>query len=111
MRQSTVQAQNQNERELPICKTVTATNCRIVEGVTESGKSGRPDGSFNDRQECSGEGTVALSSPMMPEDVGIVMPMGLMIGAHVTPIDHMYFSPREFHSKPDTYDVYADADG
>ncbi len=60
---------------------------------------------------CAGDGTTTLSSPMKMEDVGIVIPMGLVVGGHVTPIDHMYFQPTVFQSEPDTYDVYADADG
>src|SRR3990170_2407964 len=47
------------------------------------------------------------SSPMNLEDVSMILPMGLMIGGHVTPIDHMYFSPINFQSAPDTYDVYS----
>ena len=33
-----------------------------------------------------------------------------MIGGHVTPIDHQYFSPTVFNSPRDTYPVYAMAD-
>lgn len=63
-------------------------------------------------QQCEGEGPVAFTHPpMKPEDVAIVIPYGLLAGGHVTPIDHMYFSPKEFHSPPDTYPVYAIADG
>ncbi len=50
-------------------------------------------------------------SPMRPDDVSLITPMGAVVGGHVTPIDHMYFAPAVFHSPPDTYDVYADADG
>lgn len=60
---------------------------------------------------CVGSGTVNLSSPMKIENIGIVIPMGSMVGSHVTPIDHMYFQPAIFNSQPDTYNVYADADG
>lgn len=63
------------------------------------------------QNECSGNGTVPLASPMHLDDIGMIIPMGDMIGSHVTPIDHMYFSPAVFHSPPDTYNVYADADG
>lgn len=63
-------------------------------------------------QSCFGNGTVQFgASPMKIEDIGLIVPMGAMIGGHVTPIDHMYFQPAVFHSAPDTYDVYADADG
>src|SRR6266508_2685001 len=48
---------------------------------------------------------------MDPKDVGIILPYGGMVGAHVTPIDHMYFSPIVFNSPRDTYEVRAMADG
>lgn len=40
----------------------------------------------------------------------MILPYGLMVGGHVTPIDHQYFSPTDFQSAPDTYNVYAAAD-
>ena len=90
-----------SQSSLPACETETATNCQIVPGQKDS-----------KYRECEGTGTVPLEvSPMNPEDVGIIIPMGAMIGSHVTPIDHMYFQPIVFHSPPDTYNVYADADG
>lgn len=65
-----------------------------------------------DNQGCSGTGTVMFgTSPMDPKDVGMILPYGGMIGAHVTPIDHMYFSPFVFNSPRDTYEVRAMADG
>lgn len=65
-----------------------------------------------DNQSCMGSGTVMFgTSPMNPKDVGMILPYGGMIGAHVTPIDHMYFSPIIFNSPRDTYEVYAMADG
>lgn len=62
--------------------------------------------------QCSGEGfPYKLSrSPMEPEDFSIVIPYGLLAGAHVTPIDHQYFSPKEYNSPLDAYEVYAMAD-
>lgn len=65
-----------------------------------------------DNSGCDGSGTVMFgTSPMDPKDVGVVLPYGAMIGAHVTPIDHMYFSPVVFNSPRDTYEVRAMADG
>ncbi|MBI4017399.1 MAG: hypothetical protein HY366_00450 [Candidatus Aenigmarchaeota archaeon] len=62
--------------------------------------------------DCKGAGTVEFgASPMRIEDISLIIPMGAMVGSHVTPIDHMYFSPAVFHSAPDTYNVYASADG
>lgn len=48
--------------------------------------------------------------PMKLEDVAMIVPYGLMVGGHVTPIDHQYFSPTVFHSPRDTYEVRAMAD-
>ena len=49
--------------------------------------------------------------PMNKEDVGAFIPLGLMVEAHVTPIDHAYFSPKDFKSKDRyQYKVYAAAD-
>lgn len=49
-------------------------------------------------------------SPMKPEDFSIIVPYGLMVGGHVTPIDHQYYSPTVFRSPRDTYGVRAMAD-
>lgn len=108
----------ENNDARTICPTITAANCRIVPGVTQGADTDSPTGVKKTRQglekedSCSGMGAVPLTaSPMNPEDVGVVIPMGAMIWNHVTPIDHMYFQPTVFHSPPDTYGVYADADG
>lgn len=70
------------------------------------------EGERVDNQGCEGSGPVKFStSPMDPKDVGIILPYGGMVGAHVTPIDHMYFSPVVFNSPRDTYEVRAMADG
>lgn len=47
---------------------------------------------------------------MKPTDTGFILPYGVMVGGHVTPIDHMYFSPVVFDSPTGTYPVYAMAD-
>lgn len=61
---------------------------------------------------CQGEGVpYKLSvSPMRVEDFSHIEPYGLMIGDHVSPIDHQYFSPTIFRSPKDTYPVFAMAD-
>lgn len=62
--------------------------------------------------KCEGEGPVTLTvSPMKSEDIAMIIPYGLMIGGHVTPIDHQYFSPAIFHSPQNTYEVRAMAAG
>lgn len=63
-------------------------------------------------ENCEGSGPVELTHlPMDENDFGVVLPYGLMVGAHVTPIDHWYFSPASRNSKRDQYPVYAMADG
>ncbi|HIG92673.1 TPA: M23 family metallopeptidase [Candidatus Woesearchaeota archaeon] len=62
--------------------------CRIIFPPEEEKKD-------SDRQEnsgCSGQGTVTFTSPPMPlGDIELIEPIGLMIGGHVTPIDHGYY--------------------
>ena len=62
--------------------------------------------------QCQGEGVPYKLSvlPMKPEDFSHIVPYGIMIGGHVTPVDHQYFSPAVFHSPKDTYEVRAMAD-
>jgi hypothetical protein len=61
---------------------------------------------------CTGTGPVPFTAPPMhPEDIGSILPMGLVVDAHVTPIDHQYYSPLLFNSAPDRYEVMAPADG
>lgn len=65
-----------------------------------------------DNWGCSGSGTVMFGAPPMDiKDIGMVLPLGGVVGAHVTPIDHMYFSPVIFNSPRDAYEVFAIADG
>ncbi|MEK7202558.1 MAG: hypothetical protein AAB669_03475 [Patescibacteria group bacterium] len=60
---------------------------------------------------CKGEGPGVLTRlPMDEPDYAMILPYGLMVGGHVTPIDHQYFSPTIFNSPRDTYPVYAMAD-
>ncbi|NQW20064.1 MAG: hypothetical protein HQ477_04980 [Chloroflexi bacterium] len=50
-------------------------------------------------------------SPMRPEDVLHMLPYGMLAGAHVTPIDHMYFEPADRSLGRDVYEVRAIQDG
>lgn len=62
--------------------------------------------------KCQGTGTKEFGSPPMNiADISSVIPMGMMIDAHVTPIDHAYFNPKIFNSPRDKYPVFAIADG
>ncbi len=67
---------------------------------------------FQGSSSCRGEGTITFNRlPMDEEDYESYIPYGLMIDSHVTPIDHSYFSPMDYNSPRDAYEVYAIADG
>lgn len=57
-----------------------------------------------------GDKPLLTHAPMRAEDYTMIIPYGLMIDGHVTPIDHQYFSPADYNSGPDAYPVYAMAD-
>jgi len=62
--------------------------------------------------QCSGTGTKPLThAPMNPSDISAIEPMGLMTGAHVTPVDHEYYYGKDQNAPLNTYPVYADANG
>lgn len=64
------------------------------------------------QKDCEGTGPVTLTHlPMNDSDYSSIIPLGLLAGAHVTPIDHLYFSPASRNSPRDAYPVYAMADG
>jgi hypothetical protein len=59
---------------------------------------------------CTSDERVPMTHlPMDMDDVASFTPYGLTAGAHVTPIDHLYFYPKP--GARDTYPVYAMADG
>ncbi len=61
--------------------------------------------------QCQGMDVGKLGTlPMKYEDFSMIIPYGLVVGDHVTPIDHQYFSPTVFHSPRDQYEVRAMAD-
>src|SRR3989338_10921630 len=48
---------------------------------------------------CAGKGTVTFNfPPMRLHDVELIEPIGLMIGGHVTPIDHGYYYAKTMNS-------------
>jgi hypothetical protein len=62
--------------------------------------------------QCEGKGSSALThAPMDINDIGTIEPMGLMLGGHVTPVDHEYYYGKKLDAALDTYPVYADGDG
>ncbi len=61
--------------------------------------------------KCKGEEKSLLThSPMDDADFSGITPYGLMVGAHVTPIDHQYFEPADRDLGADSYPGYAMAD-
>lgn len=64
---------------------------------------------------CVGSGPVNFTfAPRRVEETEAITPMGMMIGNHVTPIDHGYFYPKGWKPAPslsDLKDVIAPADG
>lgn len=63
------------------------------------------------RGQCEGSGTKTFTHlPMDIGDIGAIQPYGIMVGAHVIPTSHGYFSPTEFNGPRDQYPVYAIAD-
>ncbi|MBR9680659.1 MAG: M23 family metallopeptidase [Candidatus Altiarchaeota archaeon] len=67
------------------------------------------------RRGCVGTGPVELiHPPRLIEDIEYILPQGLMLGSHVTPIDHQYYIPHNWQMEvtiDDMIDVYAPADG
>ncbi|MBA4062586.1 MAG: hypothetical protein C0501_02545 [Isosphaera sp.] len=67
---------------------------------------------FWSRGRAVGQGPVKLTIfPLKVEDTGRVLPMGMMVGGHVTPSDHLYIVPKDPKAADDHYDVLAVADG
>lgn len=61
---------------------------------------------------AKGRGPVRLThAPMRIADIDFVTPMGLMVGGHVTPSDHLGIAPKDRNAPPDRYDVLAPAAG
>ncbi len=62
--------------------------------------------------QCSGTGSKPLThAPMNASDISDIQPMGLMVGSHVTPVDHEYYWGKNQSAPINTYPVYADGDG
>lgn len=81
--------------------------------LKNSDKASKDQGSFSSVEkspDCSDADRVQLTHlPMNINDVASFTPYGLIAGAHVTPIDHLYFYPKA--GPRDKYPVFAMADG
>jgi hypothetical protein len=55
---------------------------------------------------------ITFTAPIMqPTDLAYIVPLGLMVKGHVTPIDHQYYYPLDFLSTKPQKAVLAPADG
>lgn len=81
-------------------------------GNPDAGKGGnQTTQSDSIKSGCKGNGAVQLThEPMNMSDVSTVIPIGSLAGAHVTPIDHLYFYPKDMVNR-DATPVYAMGDG
>lgn len=62
-------------------------------------------------KDCKGNGMVKMTSiPMNIDDMQTILPLGTLAKEHVTPIDHLYFYPKDMRNR-DAAPVYAMADG
>jgi len=68
-------------------------------------------GKMLSNNKCQGTSKLTFTHlPMNQSDFGFLIPYGDVIGGHVTPIDHEYFTPAQYNSPRDSYPVYAMAD-
>lgn len=65
---------------------------------------------FSNGQCEGGEKLPITHSPMNLADFSMIIPYGLMVSSHVTPIDHQYFEPADRSLGADSYPVYAVAE-
>jgi len=99
-----------------LAQTRNGPNRDAVEAPTQNAKSwtaaqAEKAGRDLSGGKCTGRGSALLTAaPMKPEDFSMIVPYGMVVGGHVTPIDHQYFAPKEFKSPRDAYEVYAMAD-
>ncbi len=89
-----------------------AVSSGTISSGTQSPEVADQAGQTLSHRACTGTAKPKFTHlPMNPQDFAFILPYGLMVDGHVTPVDHQYFSPMVFNSKPDTYPVYAMADG
>ncbi len=79
-------------------------------GVTTTESEAIKAGKRLANNHCDGSGSVPLTSgPMKPAQIGVILPYGLTVGGHVTPIDHQYYWAK--NNVINANDVLALADG
>jgi hypothetical protein len=80
-------------------------------GTTAPSEPNQPGADLNavlSHGTCKGSGTVRYAvSPMALADVGEFIPLGVMVGGHVTPVDHQYLVPKDLSAGRTHYNVVA----
>lgn len=108
-------AQRNRAKSYPVNYSAPANTSNSSRVGTESANSTDPiaKGKFLADGHCSGSGSKMLTHALMdPKNIDDIQPMGLMVGGHVTPVDHEYYTPAGGqNSPPDAYPVYADGNG
>lgn len=93
---------------LVVLAAVIGVGVRVL--TKNDGQSGANQQTAAWTKDCTSPARVQMTHlPMKMSDVASFTPYGLVAGAHVTPIDHLYFYPKP--GPRDTYPVYAMADG
>ncbi len=89
----------------------TKTPSAILQSNASDDEKAVAAGKSLSNNQCKGSGDTTFTHlPMNVADFSILIPYGVTVGGHVTPVDHQYFSPTDFHSAKDKYPVYAMAD-
>src|SRR3990172_7617510 len=89
-------------------KTATNSDLSNNKKNNQTDSEAVKQGKLLSNDNCTGEDKPKLTAlPMKYDDFKMIIPYGLVIGGHVTPIDHQYFSPTVFQSPRDKYGVYA----
>lgn len=93
--------------------TVLAFACVILGSEGESATEGLASLSqVFTRGQCQERGDVRFTaSPANPEDLSHIFPLGLMTGAHVTPVDHQYYYWASLQVPLTEYSIHSPADG
>ncbi|MBS3166472.1 hypothetical protein J4444_05095 [Candidatus Woesearchaeota archaeon] len=80
------------------CRDRTLELCTVIFQPDSNSPSSQTPGPQTNNG-CTGSGTVQFTSPpMRVEEIEIIEPIGLMIGGHVTPIDHGYYYAKGWRS-------------
>ncbi len=92
-------------------KSKNSSSSAILNSNASPGDKAIQAGKSLSNNNCQGTGETTFTHlPMNASDFGMLIPYGLTVGGHVTPIDHQYFTPANQSSAKDAYPVYAMAD-